>query len=142
MANLYEDYIREFLTAGNPTVRPKLHVMKSTIDLSIFGTYDKMWHLSDKDIPDGLLRKLVITSSSPDSLASFFTLDDRVDHVKAASLILLGEHYSNLPERSDSQVEFTFSPCVSAEDGTILFYAGFNRGPLWGAGFLRVCRPN
>lgn len=135
--NLYEQLIRDTLADKHTRVRPRIQVCRQSIALTTEGSYDDYWRHADRDWPTGLLRQLIDASSSAVDLASCFVLNPHADHTQSSALELLGEHYSSLPLRHQSAIEFRFSPIVIAE-GVSLFYTIFDRGALWAAGLLCV----
>ncbi len=131
MSNLYEQFICEFL--AKVRYRPRMRVFPQTLTIRL--TRGNYWGACDRDLPPGLLDRLVQESCNPCSLGSCFAMNPRVDQSRAAALELLGEHYSSLPLNRQFTVEFGFSPIVDSDDLS-LFYAHYNGGPLWAAAFL------
>lgn len=135
--NLYEQFIRDTLADKHTRVRPRVRACRQTLDLTVQGSYQDYWCHADRDLPRGLLSYLIEASRHPADLSSHFILDPRADHTQSTALELLGEHYSSLPLKHDSDIEFSFSPIVALES-TSLFYAAFDRGLLWAAGLLCI----
>ncbi|OAI56953.1 hypothetical protein AYO49_03210 [Verrucomicrobiaceae bacterium SCGC AG-212-N21] len=135
--NLYEQFIRDTLAGKHTRVRPRIRVCRQTLDLTAQGSYEDYWHRADRDLPRGLLPYLIEASRNPTDLSSHFILNPRADHAQSTALELLGEHYSSLPLKHDSDIEFSFSPIV-VSDSVSLFYGSFDRGFLWAAGLLCI----
>lgn len=137
MDNLYAQFIRDKLANKHTQIRPRIRVCRQSLDLSKQGSFDDYWHHADRDLPRGLLARLVEDSRTSTDLGSQFVLDPLVDQAQATALELFGEHYSPLPLNSRAVIEFAFSPVVTMENVS-LFYASFDRGFLWAAGFLCI----
>jgi hypothetical protein len=134
--NLYEQLIRERLEADKRG-RPRIRVRQQTLDLTRQGSYNEYWVHADIDLPEGLLARLVEESQHPVDLRSRFVLSPLADQARSRALELFGEHYSPLPYRHKSEIEFSFSTIV-ASGAISLFYASFDRGFLAAAGMLCV----
>src|SRR3954462_12321281 len=123
MSNLYKQFICSSLDGKHARVRPRMRVLRQTLDLTTHGSYEGYWREADRDLPPGLLIRLIEESREPHDLTSCFVLNPLADHTRATALELLGEHYSPLPPHHQAVMEFRFSAIVTSESGNLsLFY--------------------
>lgn len=141
MNNLYEKFIRETLAQEQVRACRRIQASRFTVDLTVGSRVDH-WRSLDLGLAGGMLDPLAEESRQVVDLSSFFVLNPKVDCTRSSNLELLPEHYQPHSVAVRGVIRFSFSPVVTSDaTGVSLFYASYQRGFLWAAGFLCVASP-
>lgn len=116
-----------------------LDIQVARLSRDLAGIRGALCRLQDVRFPQENLDALIEESRKVIDLTGYFVLKPEVDHTRSFNLVLSAERYLPSSAQNRGTIVFHFSPVVSFEPAVgSWFYASYDRGFLWGAGFL--CR--